>query len=111
VRCRSGGRIVSNAVIIAVAVNRDGRREVLGIDIAPRKPRLLSLSKGRTEFLRKLARRGLRDVKPPSPAGEAIPSPLSHHLPGHDLAEKAGCDGRAGAPAAQVPAQRSRRVR
>jgi putative transposase len=58
VRCRSGGRIVSTAVIIAVAVNSDGRREVLGIDIGPSEAETFW-----TEFLRKLARRGLRGVK------------------------------------------------
>jgi transposase-like protein len=32
---RQNGRIVSVAVIVAVAVNADGRREVLGLDIGP----------------------------------------------------------------------------
>src|SRR4051794_6098290 len=58
VRCRTGGRIVSTAVIIAVAVNSDGRREVLGMDIGPSEAETFW-----TEFLRKLARRGLRGVK------------------------------------------------
>ena len=58
VKVRQAGRIVSVAVIIAVGVNADGRREVLGMVSAPRKPR----RSGR-EFLRKLARRGLRGVK------------------------------------------------
>lgn len=57
-RCRTGGRIVSTAVIIAVAVNSDGRREVLGMDIGPSEAETFW-----TEFLRKLARRGLRGVK------------------------------------------------
>jgi putative transposase len=35
VRCRTGGPIVSTAVIVAVGVNSDGRREVLGMDIGP----------------------------------------------------------------------------
>ena len=34
-KARMGGRIVSTAVIVAVAVNGDGRREVLGLDIGP----------------------------------------------------------------------------
>jgi hypothetical protein len=55
---RTGGRIVSTAVIIAVAVNGDGRREVLGMDIGPSDAETFW-----TEFLRKLARRGLRGVK------------------------------------------------
>jgi putative transposase len=58
VRCRTGGRIVSTAVIVAVAVNSDGRREVLGMDIGPSEAEPFW-----TEFLRKLARRGLRGVK------------------------------------------------
>ena len=35
VKVRQAGRIVSVAVIIAVGVNTDGRREVLGMDIGP----------------------------------------------------------------------------
>ena len=58
VKVRRGGRIVSTAIVIAIGVNGDGRREVLGLDICP--------SEAATfwdEFLRKLARRGLRGVK------------------------------------------------
>jgi putative transposase len=58
VKVRQSGRIVSVAVIIAVAVNSDGRREVLGMDIGPSEAEPFW-----TEFLRKLARRGLRGVK------------------------------------------------
>jgi len=39
VKARRDGRIVSVAVIIAVGVNSDGRREVLGMRSAPRNPR------------------------------------------------------------------------
>ncbi|WP_299657457.1 transposase, partial [uncultured Jannaschia sp.] len=35
VKLREGGRIVSMAVIVAVAVNTDGRREILGITVMP----------------------------------------------------------------------------
>jgi transposase-like protein len=35
VKARQDGRVVSVAVIIAVGVNADGRREVLGMDIGP----------------------------------------------------------------------------
>jgi transposase-like protein len=35
VKARDAGRIVSAAVIVAVGVNGDGRREVLGMDISP----------------------------------------------------------------------------
>ena len=58
VKARESGRIVSAAVIVAVGVNRDGRREVLGMDIGPSEAETFW-----TEFLRKLARRGLRGVK------------------------------------------------
>jgi putative transposase len=58
VKVRRAGRIVSAAVIVAVGVNTDGRREVLGLDIAPSEAETFW-----TEFLRKLARRGLRGVK------------------------------------------------
>ena len=58
VKVRQNGRIVSVAVIIAVGVNSDGRREVLGMDIGPSEAETFW-----TEFLRKLARRGLRGVK------------------------------------------------
>ena len=58
VKVREAGRIVSVAVIIAVGVNSDGRREVLGLAIGPSEAETFW-----TEFLRKLARRGLRGVK------------------------------------------------
>ena len=58
VKVRQNGRIVSVAVIVAVGVNSDGRREVLGMDIGPSEAEPFW-----TEFLRKLARRGLRGVK------------------------------------------------
>src|SRR5687768_16635872 len=58
VKVRSNGRIVSVAVIVAVGVNDDGRREVLGLEIGPSEAETFW-----TAFLRKLARRGLRGVK------------------------------------------------
>jgi putative transposase len=58
VKVRQAGRIVSVAVIVAVGVNGDGRREVLGMDIGPSEAETFW-----TAFLRKLARRGLRGVK------------------------------------------------
>jgi len=57
-KVRQNGRIVSVAVIIAVGVNADGRREVLGMDIGASEAATFW-----TEFLRKLTRRGLRGVK------------------------------------------------
>lgn len=55
---RQNHRIVSVAVIVAVGVNTDGRREVLGLDIGQSKAETFW-----TEFLRKLAQRGLCGVK------------------------------------------------
>ena len=57
-KVRRGGRIVSVAAIIAVGVNGDGRREVLGLEIGTSEAEPIW-----TEFLRKLTRRGLRGVK------------------------------------------------
>ena len=64
-KVREGGRIVSRAVIIAVAVNgsrdprlENGKREVLGVATGPSEAETF-----RTDFLRSLADRGLRGVK------------------------------------------------
>ncbi len=58
VKVREAGRIVSVAVTVAVGVNTDGRREVLGMDIGHSEAETFW-----TAFLRKLARRGLRGVR------------------------------------------------
>jgi len=58
VKVRQGGRIVSVATIIAVAVNSEGRREVLGMATGPSEAETFW-----TQFLRSLMRRGLRGVK------------------------------------------------
>ena len=58
VKVRQAGRIVSVAVIIAVAVNTDGVREVLGMAVGPSEAETFW-----TDFLRSLTRRGLRGVK------------------------------------------------
>ena len=58
VKVRQAGRIVSVAVIIAVGVNTDGGREILGIAVGPSEAETFW-----TEFLRSLTRRGLRGVK------------------------------------------------
>ena len=57
-KSRKGGRIVSVAVIVAVAVNTDGRREVLGVATGPSEAEVFW-----ADFLRSLADRGLRGVK------------------------------------------------
>lgn len=58
IKSRQGGRILSTATIIAVGVNTDGRREVLGVATGPTEAE--TFWKG---FLRSLADRGLRGVK------------------------------------------------
>jgi transposase-like protein len=58
IKVRQAGRIVSVAVIIAVGVNSDGRREVLGMQIGHSEAEVFW-----TDFLRSLAHRGLRGVK------------------------------------------------
>jgi putative transposase len=58
VKARQNGSIESVAVIIAVGVNTDERREELGMKIGASEAEPF-----RTEFLRSLTRRGLRGVK------------------------------------------------
>src|SRR5437660_2717321 len=55
---REGGRIVSVAAIIAVAVNTDGKREIVGLHIGPSEAETFW-----SGFLKSLMRRGLRGVK------------------------------------------------
>ncbi|HJS87584.1 MAG TPA: IS256 family transposase [Acetobacteraceae bacterium] len=55
---REGGRIVSVAAIIAVAVNTEGRREIVGLHIGPSEAEPFWAA-----FLKSLLRRGLRGVK------------------------------------------------
>ena len=58
VKARRDHHIVSVAVIVAVGVNSDGRREVLGMTVGHSEAEPFWV-----EFLRSLARRGLRGVK------------------------------------------------
>jgi putative transposase len=55
---REGGRIVSVAAIIAVAVNTEGRREIVGLHIGPSEAETFWAG-----FLKSLVRRGLRGVQ------------------------------------------------
>src|SRR6187200_394828 len=55
---REGGRIVSVAAIIAVAVSTDGRREIVGLKIGPSEAETFW-----SGFLKSLARRGLKGVQ------------------------------------------------
>src|SRR5436305_7801524 len=58
VKARRDHHIVSVAVIVAVGVNTDGRREVLGMTVGHSEAEPFWV-----EFLRSLARRGLRGAK------------------------------------------------
>jgi putative transposase len=55
---REGGRIVSVAAIIAVAVDAEGKREIVGLHIGPSEAEAFW-----STFLRSLVKRGLRGVK------------------------------------------------
>lgn len=55
---REGGRIVSVAAIIAVAVSTDGRREIVGLKVGPSEAETFW-----SGFLKTLVRRGLKGVK------------------------------------------------
>lgn len=58
IKCREGGRVVNVSATIATAVNSDGRREVLGIDVSTSEDGAAWLA-----FLRGLKARGLAGVK------------------------------------------------
>jgi transposase-like protein len=55
---REGGRVVSVAAIIAMAVNTDGKREIVGLHIGPSEAEPFW-----SGFLKSLVRRGLKGVK------------------------------------------------
>jgi putative transposase len=57
-KVRDGGRIVSVAAIIAVAVNTEGRREIVGLGIGPSEAEPFW-----SAFLKSLVKRGLGGVK------------------------------------------------
>ncbi len=58
VKARDAGRVVSQAVVIAVGVRQSGEREVLGCDVGPSEDGAFWL-----QFLRGLVARGLRGVR------------------------------------------------
>jgi putative transposase len=58
VKVRDGERVVTNAVVVAVGVTAEGRREVLGFDVGPSEDGAFWGT-----FLRGLAGRGLRGVE------------------------------------------------
>jgi transposase-like protein len=57
IKVRKRGRIISRAVMVAVAVNEDGKREVLGVHVGHAEAEVFW-----TEFLRSLADRGVKMV-------------------------------------------------
>jgi transposase-like protein len=58
VNVRQDHRVVSMAIVIAVGVNQDGQREVLGLDVGPSEDGAFWLA-----FLRSLVAGGLKGVK------------------------------------------------
>ena len=58
VKVRDGGRVVGQAVVIAIGVNADGQRERLGLDVGPSEDGAFWV-----RFLRGLVARGLRGVQ------------------------------------------------
>src|SRR6185312_4063054 len=57
-KARERGRIVSIAAIIAVAVNTEGRREIVGLGIGPSEAEPFW-----SGFLKSLVKRGLKGIK------------------------------------------------
>jgi hypothetical protein len=86
---REGGRIVSVAAIIAVAVDSEGRREIVGLHIGPSEAETFW-----STFLRSLHKRGLKGVKPwelrsqarTRTRGSRVPSGVCSVLPGSAVA-------------------------
>ena len=58
VKVREGGRVVSQAIVIAIGVTSSGEREVLGLDVGPTESGAFWLA-----FLRSLVARGLDGVR------------------------------------------------
>jgi transposase-like protein len=77
-KVREAGRIVNVAVVVAVGVNVDGYREVLGIDVITTED-----GAGWTAFLRSLVARGLSGVQLViSDAHEGLKAAIAAVLPG-----------------------------
>jgi transposase-like protein len=77
-KVRQQGRIVSVAVVIAVGVNAEGQREVLGLDVGPSEDGAFWLA-----FLRALVARGLSGVRlVTSDAHEGLKSAIAATLHG-----------------------------
>jgi transposase-like protein len=78
IRCRDDHRIVNVAVVLATGVNRDGHREILGVDLVTTED-----GAGWTTFLRGLVARGLGGVQlVTSDAHEGLKAAIAGVLPG-----------------------------
>ena len=78
VKSREGGRIVNVAVVVAVGVNDDGRREILGVDVVTTED-----GAGWLAFLRGLVSRGLTGVvSVTSDAHRGLQDAIAATLPG-----------------------------
>ena len=77
-RVREDGRVQNVAVVLATGVNRDGKREVLGVDVITAED-----GAGWTAFLRGLVARGLSGVQlVVSDAHEGLKAAIAAGLPG-----------------------------
>lgn len=77
-KCREGGRVVNVATVVAIGVNADGHREVLGMDVFTTED-----GSGWTAFLRGLTARGLSGVKLViSDAHQGLKDAIGSCLPG-----------------------------
>jgi transposase-like protein len=77
-RCREGGRVVNVVTVIATAVNSDGHREILGLDVFTSEDEDAWVS-----FLRQLVERGLAGVKLViSGAHSGLKAAIASELPG-----------------------------
>jgi len=75
-KVRDGGRIVSVAAIIAMAVDTDGRREIVGLGLGPSEAEPFW-----SGFLKSLVKRGLKGVKlVPSDAHDGLRHAISRVL-------------------------------
>ena len=105
VKVREAGRIVSVAVIIAVAVNTDGQREVLGMSVGASEAEPFW-----TSFLRSLTRRGLRGVKLViADAHEGLKAAVSQGPEGHCSALPGALHAKCARPRPEGPTPDGRR--
>ena len=78
IKCREGGRVAPVAALVATAVNADGRREILGLDVVTSET-----GAGWTAFLRGLVSRGLSGVElVTSDAHPGLKDAIAATLPG-----------------------------